>query len=107
MNLSAKEVKLLSELSARQKRRMWDAWLSFLMTIALMVATYGYGMLPALTEGPFLGMAAGLTLAHLIHVYFAVRPEDKLIELLQRYVNNDPEAVAQLSGVIESDAAAA
>ena len=107
MKLTAKEVKLLSALSKRHKRRKWDAWFSFLSTIALIVATYGYGMFPSLIEWPFLGMAAGGTSGYLMHVYFAVRPEDKLIELLQRYVNRDPEAVAQLLGVVESDAVAA
>lgn len=107
MKLTAKEVELLSNLSTRRRHRKWDAWLSFLSAIGLMVATYGYGMFPSLAEWPFLGMATGLTFAYLIHVYFAVRPEDKLISLLQRYVNRDAEAVAQLAGVAESDAVAA
>ena len=107
MKLTTNEMKLLLNLSKRRRRRKWDAWSWFLSTIGLMIATYGYGFFPSLTEWPILGMAAGLTLANLVHVYFAVRPEDKLVELLQRYVNRDPEAVKQLAGVIESDAVAA
>jgi len=107
MKLTATEVKMLSRLSARRKRRMWDAWLSFLLAVALNIATYGYGVFPSLTESPFLGMAVGVSFAYLVHVYFAVRPEDKLIELLQRYVNRDPEAVKQLSAAVESDTVAA
>ena len=34
MKLSAKEVKLITDLSTRRKRRKWDAWLSFLSAIA-------------------------------------------------------------------------
>jgi hypothetical protein len=41
--------------------------------------------------------------AWLIHVYFAVRPDDKLIDLLQRYVNRDPEAIVQVAGVTTID----
>ena len=104
MKLTAKEVELLSGVAACRKRRKWDAWVSFLLVIALMIAVLGYGVFPSFAESQFLGMAAGASVAYLIHVYFAVRPEDKLIGLLQRYVNRDPEAVAQLSGVVASDA---
>lgn len=107
MKLSAKEVKLISDLSTKRKRRVWGAWVSFLTVVALLVATYGYGMFPALGEGPFLGFAVGAAFVNLVHVYFGVRPEDKLIDLLQRYVNQDPEAIAQIAGVTESEGAAA
>jgi len=104
MKLTANEVKLLTALSKRHKRRKWDGWFSFLATVALIVATYGYGMFPSLIEWPFLGIAAGGAATYLMHVYLAVRPEDKLIELLQRYVNRDPEAVAQLFRAVETAA---
>lgn len=74
MKLTAKEVKLLSALSNRQVRRKRDAWLSFLLTISLLVVTYGFGMFPLLKEQPFLAMASGATLSYLIHVYFGARP---------------------------------
>lgn len=107
MKLNAKEVKLISDLSTRRKRRKWDAWLSFLSATGLLVATYGYGMFPSLMEWPILGIATGATLSYLVHVYFGVRPEDKLIDLLRRYLDRDPEAIAQIAGVLEPDEAAA
>lgn len=103
MKLSAKEVKLISGLSDRKRRRKWDAWLTFVSATGLTVATYGYGLFPSLMEWPILGFATGASVAYLVHVYFAVRPEDKLIELLRRYVDRDPEAIAQISGNLESD----
>lgn len=107
MKLSAKEVKLISKLSTRRKHRKWDAWLSFLSTVGLIVATYGYGMFPSLMEWPILGIMTGAAFAYLVHVYFGVRPEDKLIELLRRYLDRDPEAIAQIAGVLEPDEMAA
>ena len=103
MKLSAKEAKLISQLRTRRKHRKWDAWLSFVLAVGLLVAVEGYGLLPSLGEFPFIGMAVGAAVAYLIHVYFAVRPDDKLIDLLQRYVNRDPEAIAQVAGVTTFD----
>lgn len=107
MKLSANEVKLISEVETRCVHRKWGAWISFLTVVALLVATDGYGMLPSLRESSLLYIAAGAALPHLIYVYFVVRTEDKLADLLQRYVNRDPEAVAQISGATENDGVAA
>ncbi len=107
MKLSAKEVKLISDVSKNRKQRKWGAWLGFLTATGLLVATEGFGIFPSLRESSILVIAVVATFAHLIHVYFAVRPEDKLVDLLQRYINRDPEAVARLSWVTDSDGVAA
>ncbi|MDZ7770191.1 MAG: hypothetical protein U5K38_14480 [Woeseiaceae bacterium] len=77
MKLTANEVKLLSDIAAHRKRRKRDAWVSFLLVIAVAVASFGYGMFPQLVEWPILGIAIGMTSALLIHVYFG-RPTVKI-----------------------------
>ena len=64
--------------------------------------TIKFGLFSALAgDSPILGLGIALAVGYLAHVYFAVRPEDELVELLQRYVNQDPEAVAQLANSTE------
>ena len=97
MKLSSKEVELISKWPARLKRRKRDAWSYFVSVTALMVATHGYGMFPYFAEGPVLAVAMTATIFYLANVYFAVRPEDKLVELLRRYIDRDPEAIEQIA----------
>ncbi len=113
MKLSRTEIKLVSDLSAKRRRRKRDAWWSFLTTIGLAVAVLGYEIFPSLGKllllplPPLLTVLPTVYFIHLIHVYFAVRPEDKLIRLLQRYLDRDAEAIVQISNVAETDDVAA
>ncbi len=107
MKLSRTEINLLLDIQAAQKRRRRDAWTSFFLVIGVLIGTYQFELFPALQQSELLGAAIGATTAYLIHVHFAIRPEDKLINLLQRYVNRDPEAVTQLAQTKETDGTAA
>lgn len=107
MKLSRTEINLLLDIQAAQKRRRRDAWISFVLVISIFIGTYQFDLLPALQQSELLGAAIGATTAYLVHVHFAVRPEDKLINLLQRYVNRDPEAVSQFAQAKETDSTAA
>jgi hypothetical protein len=107
MKLSRTEISLLLDIRAAHKRRRRDAWISFLTVIALFVATYQFELLASLRQSGLLGFAVGATAVYLIHVYFAIRPEDKLISLLQRYVHCDAEAVKQVAQATETNGTAA
>jgi len=98
MKLTANEVKLLSNVARRRQQHRLDAWTALLLAAFSLVLTEGFGLLPSLRETGLQGLIFGLLVAHLIHVYFTVRPSDKLIDLLQRYVNEDAEAITQLHG---------
>ena len=97
MKLSARELKFLSEVETRHVRRRRDAWIYLIAVILLIALTTKVEVFAALGDTSILGVGIGVAVVYLIHVYFAVRPEDKLLELLQRYVREDPEAVAQLA----------
>jgi len=102
MKLTANEVKLLSNVARRRRQRRLDAWTALLLAAFSLVLTEGFGLLPSLRDTGLQELVVGLLVAHLIHVYFTVRPSDKLIDLLQRYVNEDAEAVTQLHGANRS-----
>jgi hypothetical protein len=107
MKLTTIELKLIAGISKNRKRRKWDALATFLVSIILATATFGFGMFPALSNSMFLGVAVGASIMWLIHVYFGVRSEDKFVDLLQRYINRDPEAVAQIAAASEAEQVAA
>lgn len=98
MKLTAKEVKLLSEFEKRKRQRRLDAWTALILAAFVLVLTEAFGFWPSLRNTGLQGVVIGVLVTHLIHVYFAARPSDKLIDLLQRYVNKDAEAIAQLHG---------
>jgi hypothetical protein len=97
MKLSARELKFLSEVETRHLRRKRDAWLYLIAVFLLIVLTNNVEVFAALDDTSILGAGIAVAVIYLVKLYFAVRPEDKLVELLQRYVNQDPEAVAQLA----------
>lgn len=97
MKLTARELKFLLDVEPRRVRRRRDAWIYFLIALLLVVLMNKVDMFETLVDPSILGVGLGFAGMYLAHTYFAVRPEDKLVELLQRYVNMDPEAVAQLA----------
>jgi hypothetical protein len=101
MKLSARELKFYSEVETRFVRRKRDAWLSLAGVILLIVLTENFALFSGLGDVWIFSLVIPVAVGYLAHVYFAVRPEDKLVELLQRYVNQDPEAVAQIANSTE------
>ncbi len=106
MKLSSKEIEMFSQIEKSKKRRRINAWMNSLAipVYILIVKFLDFG-----DSLPFMlgGALVGLSLANLSHVYFGVRSEDKLIGLLQRYVNRDPDAIQQFSDAARSGGAAA
>lgn len=96
MKLNAPELDLLSQIDAHRGSRKRHAWTT-LCSLLIFWAVYWY--LSELSEF-LVGMLSALTvvaLMHAIRVQFEVAPEDKLIEILIRYVNSDAEVITQLS----------
>jgi len=96
MRLSDKELKLITEVEKRRSDRKKGAWLNFVVVIILSIATFA-GFQVIQEQWILLGLLTAFAAAYLANVYFAVRPENELIELLQRYVNQDAEAVEQIA----------
>lgn len=96
MRLSEKEIEYLLDRSARSKRRTTALWSFFLSSLVLLVSNVWFRWLDeSYLVLPPLFVATGFSL--LCSHYFAIDAEEKLLDLLQRYVRHDPEAVQQLS----------
>jgi hypothetical protein len=96
MKLSAKEIEIFSQIEKNKKWRRINAWINL---VSIPVILYIASLLNLVPPFPMalVGTIVGFTVANLANVYFGVRSEDKLIDLLQRYVNRDPEAISQMS----------
>ena len=103
MRLSEGELEILSQLDSYQKKRRKTAWSTFgVVLISWAVLAY----LGRMTDQLF-GMITVLfivTLSNALRAQFQLSPEDKLLDLLRRYVNRDAEAIAQMSTQNSPDA---
>jgi hypothetical protein len=95
MKITDREMAIVSTYSAIRSRRRTGAWLGLAIVVALWIAIAYTERLDSL--GTVLGIFLGLLVAELASLYFGIRPEDKLIDLLQRYINQDAEALKQFS----------
>ena len=86
VKLSKKEMEVITDIEKSRRQRKLGAW------IGLLLIPNAWKM-----DVPMSGIISAVVIVHLIHVYIGIRPDDKLIDLLQRYINSDVEAVRQLS----------
>lgn len=96
MRLSAREVEILSQLDSYEKKRRKSAW-SLLGVVLTSWAVLAY--LDRMTDQLY-GMITVLciiTVSNVLRAQFQLTSEDKLLDLLRRYVNRDAEAIAQMS----------
>jgi hypothetical protein len=97
MKLSDREMEIISSIPKNRRNRRLGLWLSIAgILIAVVAGPYiDYDVTTAITMlGGFLaGQAAGYSIA---------RSEDKLIDLVQRYVNSDPEAIRQFAARVRT-----
>lgn len=100
MKLSKREIALIADLQKSRRRRKTTAWV---FLIFMVIWWFGMPLLGISSETVHLmtGLLLGFGIANLISVYYGVRPDDKLIDLLQRYINDDAEALQQLSRTSE------
>ncbi|MHA7817842.1 MAG: hypothetical protein ACX93N_15300 [Pseudohaliea sp.] len=96
MRLTAREIEYLLDRRARSRRRSQATWSFFLSSLALLVSNLWFRWLDEPYHViPVLAVVFGASL--LCSHYFATNPDEKLLDLLERYVRHDPEAVRQLS----------
>lgn len=92
MKLSDREIEIISNIPKNRRNRRLGLWLTIAsLFMGLVVSPYvDYDLTTAsIMLGGFLaGQAAA---------YSSTRYEDKLIDLVQRYVNSDPEAIRQFA----------
>ncbi len=96
MQLTDREIRLLDDVERRRSRRRLHAWIAFVSVLAVNAADWitDFGSPEAST---ILVFSLVMGMGYLISLYTVVRDEDKLIELLRRYVNNDPDAIRQIA----------
>lgn len=96
MKLNATELDLLSSINEYQAARKRTAQ-SFLGTPVALLAVYWFlGSLPEFLMGALLSVIV-LAFMHLLRVYFEIGPEYKLVEMLRKFVNHDPDVIAKLA----------
>ena len=98
VKLSKREIELITHIEKSRRIRKTGALLAFL---GLPFIWYG---LPLIGTDPIVvtqttAVLLGFLVTNLIFSFSNVRPDDKLIDVLQRYVNSDAEAIRQLSGI--------
>jgi len=96
MRLTDREVEIIKSIPKRRRDRKLGSWLGLAVAVAAFGLYQSFGsQYEAL--GPVIGVLLGFSAAEVVRAHFRVTPEDKLIDLLQRYVSRDPEAVRQFS----------
>ena len=96
MKLSDREIETISNIPKSRRDRKLGAWFGIAMALAIIVAVQYFDFDHG-SVAPLIGALLGFSAAEVTGAYFRVRPEDRLIDLLQRYVNSDPEALRQIS----------
>jgi hypothetical protein len=105
MKLTDRELEIFSSYSAIQRKRKAGAWIGLGFIVVCWVAIYYTDRFDSI--GDVLAIFLGFITAELASLYFGVRPEDKMVDLLERYINNDAEALKQFSLKRSSEASAA
>jgi hypothetical protein len=86
VKLTKTEMDLITDIEKSKRQRKLGAWIS------LLLIPISWKFSPQVS-----GLISAVVITHLIHFYIGTRPDDKLIDLLQRYVHSDAEAIRQLS----------
>lgn len=102
MKLTQREIELLSKIPVERAKRRRNLFLGFACWLAAPVIALYVDIDFAYDLNNTYFMLGGV-LAGQWGWYLHSRPEDKLIDMLQRYVNRDPEAIRQFAARSHSD----
>ena len=102
MKLTSREIEYLAGIDKRRKRRRIGAWIGLVLLLVLLAIEVRFGLYGG-GLATVLAVFIGVVVSTLAHEYFGVSAENKLLDLLQRYVNSDPEAVRQIAGRTDAD----
>ena len=96
MKLSDREIEMISNVPKHRRSRKLNACLGLATALCVVIAVEYFEFYRG-SLGPIAAIFLGFAVGEVARAYFRVRPEDKLIDLLLRYVNSDPEALRQFS----------
>lgn len=96
MKLSRREIELIADIPRSRRRRKAGVWLGFVTALLVFLALPSAGIHWE-SMSAFIGLMLGVSASQLIGTNFGARPEDRLADVLLRYVNDDPEAIEQLA----------
>jgi hypothetical protein len=96
MKLTKREIELIANIEKSRLRRRRGAWTGLVSTLVVWFAASYFDWLSNVSS-MVIGLCLGFAIVNLASAYSAVRADDKLNDVLQRYVNDDPEALRQLS----------
>ena len=95
MKLSKRELDLLANIGRNQKQKVKGLIGAVIALASYFVLRY-LGVLDGI-DIPFDSLMFVYIAFHIGYTFSGIRPEDRYVELLRRYVNNDAEAVSALS----------
>ena len=97
MRLTEREIALIKNIPKVRTNRKRAAWLALFVNLVLLAGVhyFDYGVD---TLGLMIAVFIGLSISGVARQYFSPDTDDKLVDLLLRYVDDDSEALRQVYG---------
>ena len=102
MKLTKREIELIADIETSRNRRRRAAWVGLIIVLASSFALSYFNWFAG-SSSTLIGVLLGAAIVNLLNAYSTIRVDDKLNDVLQRYVNSDPDAVRQLASVGRKD----
>lgn len=102
MKLTAKEVELLSKIDAYRRTRRRNALMALGAIFAAWIGFWYFDRLSDSFAAVFLVVGL-ISFVNLIRAHTEISAEDKLINLLRRYIDRDVDAICQISSAREPE----
>jgi len=99
MKLTKREIELIAGIETNRNRRRRAAWVGLSIVLAGWFALNFFDRFTG-SSSTLIGMLFGAAIVNLANAYSTIRVDDKLNDVLQRYVNSDPDAVRQLASAV-------
>lgn len=96
MKLNVTELEFLSNINEYQAARKRTAQSFLGQPVVLFAVTWYFGNLGEFMIGVLLAVIL-LAFLHLLRVYLEIGPEYKLVEMLRKFVNHDPNVIAKIA----------
>jgi len=96
MKLTKREIELISNIENSQLQRRRAAWIGLVSAIVVFIAA-SYFNSSSSELSLIVGLVLGAAALNFASAYSTLRSDDKLNDVLLRYVRSDPEALRQLS----------
>lgn len=97
MKLRSKEIDLIKDVPLRQKRRKMEASFYMVLAIALLLDLSTVRLVADRLDPIILGFAMAWAIASFVGAFWSNAREERLAELLLRFVNSDASAREQIA----------